>query len=225
MKKLEIACFTLESALIAAKSEADRIELCADASTGGITPTIEDIKTLRTKTNKEIMVMIRPRGGDFYYSTEEFEQMKAEITYIKSCNIDGFVFGILTKEHEIDIDRNKELIELAHPFPCTFHRAFDRTSNESISLEKIIELSFKTILTSGLQNNVNKGKQILKKLVEQANSRITVMPGGGLRSNNIDEINRSTNATYFHSSAMIDNLEITNLNEINQMKTLLNSEK
>lgn len=225
MKKLEIACFNLESALVASKSEADRIELCADASTGGITPSFEDIKTLRKETDKEIMVMIRPRGGDFDYSHEEFEQMKSEIIMIKNFRIDGFVFGILNDDNEIDFDRNQELIELAKPFPCTFHRAFDRTSDAIDSLEMVIKLGFKTILTSGLDSNVNYGKRELETLVKTAKDRITIMPGGGLRSTNIEEIDSFTNATYFHSSAMIDDSGIANLEEINRLKSLINSEK
>ena len=224
MKKLEIACFNLESALVASKSEADRVELCADVSAGGITPTLIDIKALRKETEKEIMVMIRPRGGDFCYSDEEFEQMKSEIILIKNFRVDGFVFGILNKENEIDFERNQELIKLAKPFPCSFHRAFDRTSDLENSLETVIKLGFKTILTSGA-NNVNDGKQTLKTLVKKAKNRITIMPGGGLRSTNIQEIDSFTNATYFHSSALIDNSGIANLEEINLLKTLINSEK
>lgn len=220
MKKLEIACFSLESALIAAKSDADRIEFCADASAGGVTPTLEDIKTLKENTTKELVIMIRPRGGDFHYSDEEFLQMKNEIIQIKKLNIDGFVFGILNNENEIDIVRNKELIELSKPYSCAFHRAFDRTSDALISLERVIDLGFKTILTSGLTNNVDLGKQTLKTLVEKANNRIDIMPGGGLRSTNIEEINQTTNAPYFHSSAM-QNSEIADLNEINLLKKFI----
>ncbi|TGN29237.1 copper homeostasis protein CutC [Empedobacter tilapiae] len=225
MKKIEIACFNLESALIAAKSNTDRIELCADASTGGVTPDFEDIKTLRKETDKEIMVMIRPRGGDFCYSDEEFEQMRSEIIMIKNFRIDGFVFGILNEENEIDFERNQELVELSKPFPCTFHRAFDRTSDAEDSLQMVIDLGFKTILTSGLDSNVDYGKRELKNLVKKAENQITIMPGGGLRSTNIEEIDSYTHATYFHSSAMIDDSGIANLEEINRLKSLINSEK
>ena len=225
MKKLEIACFNLESALVAAKSNTDRIELCADASSGGITPDFEDIKTLRKETDKNIMVMIRPRGGDFCYSDEEFEQMKSEIIMIKNFRIDGFVFGILNQDNEIDFERNQELVELSKPFPCTFHRAFDRTSDAEDSLQTVIDLGFKTILTSGLDSNVDYGKRELKNLVKKAENQITIMPGGGLRSTNIEEIDSYANATYFHSSAMIDDSGIANLEEINRLKSLINSEK
>ena len=225
MKKLEIACFNLESALIAAKSNTDRIELCADASSGGITPDFEDIKTLRKETDKDIMVMIRPRGGDFCYSDEEFEQMKSDIIMIKNFRIDGFVFGILNEDNEIDFERNQELVELSKPFPCTFHRAFDRTSDAEDSLQMVINLGFKTILTSGLDSNVDDGKRELKNLVKKAENKITIMPGGGLRSTNIEKIDSYTHATYFHSSAMIDDSGIANLEEINRLKSLINSEK
>ena len=225
MKKLEIACFNLESALVAAKSNTDRIELCADASSGGITPDFEDIKTLRKETDKNIMVMIRPRGGDFCYSDEEFEKMKSEIIMIKNFRIDGFVFGILNQDNEIDFERNQELVELSKPFPCTFHRAFDRTSDAEDSLQTVIDLGFKTILTSGLDSNVDYGKRELKNLVKKAENKITIMPGGGLRSTNIEEIDSYANATYFHSSAMIDDSGIANLEEINRLKSLINSEK
>lgn len=224
MKKLEIACFNLESALITAKSDADRIEFCADASAGGITPLLEDIKTLKENTNKELLIMIRPRGGDFCYSDDEFQQMKEDITAIKNLHVDGFVFGILNENNEIDEKRNLELIALSKPYPCTFHRAFDRTSDAVVSLEKVIDLGFKTILTSGLANNVDLGKNTLKTLVEKANGRITIMPGGGLRSTNIQEIASTTKAHYFHSSAMI-NSEIADLNEINLLKNLIRSQQ
>jgi len=221
MKKLEIACFNLASALVVAKSNADRIEFCADAHLGGTTPTIEEIETLISESNKELMIMIRPRGGDFNYSESEFEQMKSSIQTIKKLKIDGFVFGILDQNSEIDIERNHQLIELAKPLKCAFHRALDRTSNLENSLNQVIALGFKTILTSGLTSNVMDGKLNLKELVELAQNRIEIMPGGGLRSTNIDEINQITNANYYHSSALVDETGIANAEEINTLKSLI----
>lgn len=222
MKKIEIACFSLDSALVAAQSNADRIEFCADANLGGTTPTIEDIQTLIQNSDKELMIMIRPRGGDFNYSDDEFEQMKSSILEIKNLNVDGFVFGILNDENEIDIKRNKILLDLASPLKCAFHRAFDRTSDLEKSLEIVIEIGFNTILTSGLKSNVNEGIENLRTLVKLSNNRIDIMPGGGLRSANIQSINNRTNANYFHSSALVDDSGIANLDEINQLKTLIN---
>lgn len=222
MKKIEIACFNLESALVAAKSNADRIEFCADAHLGGTTPKKEDIETLISNSDKELMIMIRPRGGDFNYTDDEFELMKNDILTLNSLNIDGFVFGILKENNEIDLERNQILVDLSKPLKCAFHRAFDRTSDLENSLEQVINLGFKTILTSGLSSNVNEGKHNLKKLVELAGNRIEIMPGGGLRSSNLKEIHSITNANYFHSSALVDDSGISNLEEINQLKTLIN---
>ena len=129
MSKIEIACFNPESAIIAFENGADRIELCNGLSEGGTTPDFETAKLLREKINIPIFVMIRPRGGDFTYSDEEFTQMKSELIQLKTLNIDGFVFGILDEKDEVNVAQNKELVELAEPFPCTFHRAFDRAKS------------------------------------------------------------------------------------------------
>lgn len=222
MKKLEIACFNLESALVVAKSNADRIEFCADVHLGGTTPRYEDIVTLCENSEKELMIMIRPRGGNFCYSKDEYEQMKISILAIKKLPVDGFVFGILDENHQIDIQRNLELVELAKPLPCAFHRAFDRTPHLEESLEQVIQLGFKTILTSGMASHVDEGKMNLQKLVTFANDRITIMPGGGLRSTNIQEIATISQAHDFHSSALTDESGISDLEEINRLKSLIN---
>ncbi|KQT30926.1 copper homeostasis protein [Chryseobacterium sp. Leaf405] len=204
MSKIEIACFNSESAIIAFENGADRIELCDGLSEGGTTPDFETAKQLREKINIPIFVMIRPRGGDFTYSDLEFEQMKSDLIRLKSLHVDGFVFGILDENDEINIEQNKELVELANPYPCTFHKAFDRAKNLENSLEKVIECGFKTVLTSGQKPNVSEGKENLKKLVELSNGRIEILVGGGLRSTNIEEIRDFTKAGYFHSSAITD---------------------
>ncbi|GAA5090892.1 copper homeostasis protein CutC [Chryseobacterium ginsengisoli] len=218
MSKIEIACFNPESAIIAFENGADRIELCDGLSEGGTTPNFEIARQLREKINIPIFVMIRPRGGDFTYSDEEFEQMKSELIQLKSLNIDGFVFGILNENDEVNIEQNKELVELAKPYPCTFHRAFDRAKDLENSLEKVIECGFKTILTSGQKPNVSEGKENLKKLVELSNERIEILVGGGLRSTNIEELREYTNAVYFHSSAIIDGSASANADEVVALK-------
>lgn len=219
MSKIEIACFNPESAMIAFENGADRIELCDGLSEGGITPGFETAKTLREKINIPIFVMIRPRGGDFTYSEAEFEQMKEELSQLKTVNVDGFVFGILDENDEVNVEQNKALVELANPLPCTFHRAFDRAKDLENSLEKVIECGFKTILTSGQKPNVSEGKENLKKLVELSNERIEILVGGGLRSTNIEEIREFTNAGYFHSSAITDGGAFANPGEVIALKS------
>lgn len=218
MSKIEIACFNPESAIIAFENGADRIELCDGLSEGGTTPDFETTKQLREKINIPIFVMIRPRGGDFTYSDEEFDQMKSDLIRLKSLNVDGFVFGILNESDEVNIQQNKTLVELAKPYPCTFHRAFDRAKDLESSLEKVIDCGFKTILTSGQRPNVSEGKENLKKLVELSDGRIEILVGGGLRSSNIEEIRGFTKAGYFHSSAITDGGAFANAAEIIVLK-------
>ena len=223
MKKIEIACFNLQSALIALKAGADRVELCADMSVGGTTPKIEMIQQARENLTIDMFVMIRPRGGNFVYSDSEFEQMKSDIETIKKVGVNGFVFGILKDDKTINLEQNKVLVELAKPFPCTFHRAFDAVSNYEKALEDIISCGFSTILTSGTFPNVMEGKEVLKQLVIQANNRIEIMPGGGLRSTNISELNETVKANWYHSSSITDGSEIANPEEIVQLMKKLQS--
>lgn len=223
MKKIEIACFNLESALIAQKAGADRVELCADMLVGGTTPAIEMIQQACEDLTIAINVMIRPRGGNFVYSNPEFEQMKSEIEIIKKLGISGFVFGILNEDNSINIEQNKELVELAKPFSCTFHRAFDEILDYEKALENVISCGFSTILTSGTFSNVLEGKEVLKQLVIQANNRIEIMPGGGLRTTNISELDKIVHANWYHSSAITDGSEIASSDEIIQLKKKLQS--
>lgn len=221
MNKLEIACFNLESAVIAQQNGADRVELCDGIEFGGTTPNLEVTTKVRQLIDIDLNVMIRPRGGDFVYSDTEFEQMKLEILEFKKLYINGFVFGILDENNNIDVKGNTELVDLAKPFPCTFHRAFDEIINFEQALEDVISCGFSTILTSGTHSNVMDGIDVLKKLVLQAQNRITIMPGGGLRSTNINHIQKVTQATFYHSSAIIDGSQIANPEEIFNLKNNL----
>ena len=223
MNQLEIACFNLESALIAQKAGVDRVELCADMSVGGTTPTIEIIQQAREQLTIDLYVMIRPRGGNFVYSEAEFKQMKSEIEIIKKLGVNGFVFGILKDDKTINFEQNKVLVELAKPFPCTFHRAFDEVLDYEQALENVISCGFSTILTSGTFPNVMEGKEVLKQLVIQAKNLIEIMPGGGLRSTNISELDEMVSANWYHSSAITDGSETTNSEEIIQLKKKLQS--
>jgi len=223
MKKaqLEIACFNLDSAVFAQDNGADRVELCANRTSGGTTPDLELTKTVRDKVTIDLNIMIRPRGGDFVYSDFEYEQMKSEILSLKKLQVDGFVFGILKEDGTINEQQSAELVDLANPLPCTFHRAFDGVKNKFQALESLIECGFKTILTSGEETNVVDGTDVLAALVEKANNRIVIMPGGGLRSTNIGLLKEKTYAVFYHSSAIIDTGEIANPEEIKVLKAHL----
>jgi copper homeostasis protein len=220
-KNLEIACFNAESAVIAQQNGADRVELCANMLEGGTTPNFEIAQKVRDELSIKMNVMIRPRGGDFVYTNAEFEQMKYEIAQFKKINVDGFVFGILNTDNSFNVERNKELVALASPVPCTFHRAFDVVLNVYESLESLIDCGFQTVLTSGQGENVMEGIEVLQTLVEKANGRIVVMPGGGLRSTNIEALDQKVKASFYHSSAITDSSQIANGDEVKCIKRYL----
>lgn len=222
MPQLEIACFNLESAEIAQNNGADRIELCVEMVFGGTTPSLEMIENVKAKINIPIYVMIRPRGGNFVYNEAELEWMQSKIKVVKEMGINGFVFGILDVENKVDVIQNKALVSLAKPLPCTFHRAFDEVSNPFQALEELVACGFQTILTSGNAKNVNDGVTQLKRLVQKANNRIIIMPGGSLRSSNLKIIQQKTNAIFYHSSAITDGTETANPIEIQRLKSILN---
>lgn len=216
--KIEIAAFNYESAIIADQNGADRIEYCANWKDGGTTPDVEEVKTLLEKINTPLTIMIRPRGGDFQYSEQEFNDMKESIEKFKDLPVLGFVFGILTSDQEIDSERNQELIKTAGDKICVMHRAFDKTPNMNLALESVIECGFHTILTSGHAKNVEEGLENLKKLQDLSQNRIQIMPGGGLRSSNLNRIKSAVNCEFFHSSGIVDESGIANANEIKRLK-------
>jgi copper homeostasis protein len=227
MAFLEIACFNAESALIAQDAGADRIELCADAHLGGTTPSRDTFVALRPQiTRIPIFIMIRPRGGsDFVYTDAEFQRMKEEISAFKQTGrvIDGFVFGILDGKSRVDKERNHELVELAKPAPCTFHRAFDEINAQQMeqALEDIVECGFKSILTSGGEVNALTGASRLADLVKAAGQRIAIIVGGGVRSSNVQELQERTGAEFFHSSAITDGGEVASLEEVRSLRASL----
>lgn len=215
--QLEIACFNVQSALIAEQGGADRIELCDNMQAGGITPGFMDVQFVKQNVKIPVFVMIRPRGGNFVYADSEFQQMKQSIVELKALGVDGFVFGCLNEKDEFHPTQNAELLELAHPLPCTFHRAIDTSVNPLLMLEQIIACGFKTILSSGTAKTAEAGTDILKEMIIQAKSRIGIMPGGGVRSSNIQLLKSVLPVIYFHSSAVKEN-DIADLNEIKLLK-------
>lgn len=217
---LEIACFEITSAEIALHSMADRIEFCENIELGGTTPDFYEFMHLKRHYKTPVYVMIRPKGGPFFYSDAEFLEMKNSLITFKEGGADGFVFGILDADNEIDVKKNQELLELAGETPCTFHRAFDRTSDLENSIQKLIKLGFKTVLTSGGKKNALEGKEMLKTLVAKYSSQIEILIGGGVRSENIQEIKEFTSGTSFHSSAITKYDTFATENEIKMLKQL-----
>ena len=198
---LEIAVFTIESALLAAKAGADRLELCENPAEGGTTPSYGTLKIVREKVKIPVFPIIRPRGGDFLYSEDEFAVMKKDVELCKELGFEGVVIGLLNADGTVDAARTKELVDTAYPMEVTFHRAFDRAADPMIAMETIISCGCNRILTSGQVPNAWDGKELIKQLVAQANDRIIIMPGSGVRSSNIKELAEFTGAIELHSSA------------------------
>lgn len=199
--KLEICTGSIHSALAAAKAGANRIELCDNLSEGGTTPSAGMISVVLDRVDIPVFPIIRPRGGDFTYSKEEFEAMKADIHLCRDLGCRGVVFGILDHAGNIDIDRCRQLIEIAHPMQLTFHRAFDRCPDKERSLEEIISLGFDRLLSSGGADSAPEAIPQLRSLVKQSAGRVIVMPGAGITSSNIREMAEQTGAQEFHSTA------------------------
>jgi copper homeostasis protein len=184
---LEICSFSLESCLTAQKAGAGRVELCGGMFEGGTTPSAGLIRLAHQNLSIQLYVMIRPRGGDFYYSDTEFEVMKSDILTAKNLGADGVVFGILNPDGSIDTIRTAALVNLAKPMKVTFHRAFDVTENPIQALEDIITCGCERILTSGQKNTAIEGIDLLKTLVEKSNNRIEIMAGSGVNTQNASQ--------------------------------------
>jgi len=198
---LEICCTSLESAEIAVAGGANRIELCANLYEGGTTPSAAMIKLIKQKVDIGLYVIIRPRGGDFVYSDDEFMIMQEDISYCQEAGVDGIVCGILTADGDIDVGRTRQLVELCGEKDFTFHRAFDLVNNPAVALHEVISTGAKRILTSGLRNNVVEGNSMLQKLVELAGNDIIIMAGGGVNLDNIEELIATTGCLEFHTTA------------------------
>jgi copper homeostasis protein len=199
--KYEIACFDFESAMLAQKSGADRIELCSDQPEGGVTPSYGLIDLARKNLHIELNVIIRPRGGNFIYTDSELSIMENDILICKELGVNGVVFGILNGDNTIDKNANKELVQIASPLPATFHRAFDETPDAMKALEDVIECGFARVLTSGQKKTAPEGAVLISELIAAAGDRIIIMPGGGVRKENISELIKITKATEYHSSS------------------------
>lgn len=201
---LEIAAFTPASAVIAQHAGADRIELCDNPAEGGTTPSYASIKYAREKLSIDLFPIIRPRGGDFLYTDEEFLMMYEDIKICRQLSCDGVVIGLLNKDGSVDTDRTSRLVELAYPMEVTFHRAFDRSRDPFEALEDVIRSGCTRILTSGQKPTAEEGASLICSLIKKADERIIIMPGAGIRDNNIKELVKLTAAKEYHTAARKD---------------------
>ena len=196
---LEIAVAFLERAIAAERAGARRLELCDGLDLGGLTPSLNVVRRVRSAVRIPIHVMVRPRVGNFIYDRHEFLQMKKDIAALRNEGIQGVVTGVLLPDHSVDVPRTRELVTLAAPVEVTFHRAFDETPDLAVAVEDVILTGAHRILTSGGASNATEGSALLCKLIRQARGRITILPGGGIHPGNLAELIRATGACEIHT--------------------------
>ena len=182
---IEVCANSYESAINAEQGGADRIELCKDLHLDGLTPTYETAKKTIDELSIPVFILIRPREGDFNYSNEEYELMKADIVKFKEMGCKGIVSGVLNDDKTIDIERTKELVKLSRPLEFTFHRAFDVVKDPFNEIEELIKIGIDRVLTSGQKDKAMDGLVLLEKLNSISDKRIKIMPGSGISKNNL----------------------------------------
>ena len=206
---LEICAFNIKDCIDISKFDISRIELCTNKKKGGLTPSKNSIiKSL--KLNIPIHPIIRPRGGNFLYNKTELRQMIESIKFCKNIGCHGVVFGILDKKNKINIKMCKKLKTFCGNMSTTFHRAFDEIADPFDALESIIDLKFDRILTSGQKKNAKEGIKLITQLGERSKNRISIMPGSGIRSSNIDLFLKNKNINEIHTSSYSDGKFSTN---------------
>ncbi|MEM6395655.1 MAG: copper homeostasis protein CutC [Bacteroidota bacterium] len=197
----EVCLQSVAGAIAAQAGGADRIELCAALTVGGITPSYGTIQACVKAVDLPIMVMIRPRGGDFYYDHYEFASMQDDIAICKELGVTGVVFGMLNTNGTIDEARTRKLVELAKPLQITFHRAFDVCADPHRALDQLIEIGVDRVLTSGQVETAPQGKDLIKQLIERSKDSITILPGCGLTPDNLTDFLSSTQPNEYHATA------------------------
>lgn len=197
---LEACTNSVQSTIDAEKGGANRVELCAALYEGGTTPSAATIELACKMVQIPVYVIIRPRGGDFLYTDLEFEVMKHDIIFAKKAGAKGVVIGLLNADGSVDLERTRQLVEIASPMGVTFHRAFDMVNNPFVALDDVIAAGCERILTSGGQNKAFDGREQIAALVKQAAGRISIMAGSGVNVQNVEKLINESGISEVHSS-------------------------
>lgn len=200
----EVCANSVVSAIAAFKGGANRIELCSELQLGGITSSASTITEVIKSVSIPVHVLIRPRSGNFTYNQFEFEVMKHDIEFALNVGAAGVVFGILNKNHRVDIEKCRELVEIARPMKVTFHRAFDCIFNQIQALEDVIETGADCILTSGGKKTAVAGAINIAKLIKNSKGRIGIMAGSGLNPSNVIGLIKKTGVSMVHASCTVE---------------------
>lgn len=201
---LEACVETLEEAILAEKSGANRIELCGDLSVGGITPSEELTIACLSKLQIPIMVMVRPRGGNFVYNANEMEEMKEAIRRFKSIGVAGVVFGVLDDSNQIDGSKTQELAALSAPLQVTFHKAIDETPNLVESVNMLSNIGgIQRVLTSGGKPTALEGADSIRQMMEAAKGKIAMIAAGKITHQNIHLLHELIGTTEYHGKRIV----------------------
>lgn len=202
--KTELCAYSVEACRVAQRLGVDRVELCASPAEGGVTPSYATIERVSKIEGLGLSVMIRPRGGDFLYSDEEFQTMLQDIEYARRAGATGVVFGILTADGRVDIERTRQLVEASHGMETTFHRAVDMTADYEQAVEDVIATGCTRILTSGGYDKAIDGIENIARGVERAAGRIEIMAGSGVVASNAEALAAvGVDALHFSAKRMI----------------------
>ncbi len=199
---VEVCIDNLESLHLAIEGGANRIELCSSLALGGLTPSFGMMKQAAKLSTIPIYAMIRPRQGDFLYDEDDVESMLYDIDAAAEAGLQGIVFGILTAEGSIDMNKCARIVNHAklNGLGVTFHRAIDQCHDHHQALENIIELGCERVLTSGLASNALAGADVIAEMVQLAKGRVSIMAGAGLSSENVEAIVTQTLVKEVHLS-------------------------
>ncbi len=197
---LEIACASVADAAAAARGGAQPLELCSALELGGLTPSVGLLAAVRRRVRRPVMAMVRPRAGDAAYTSAEWGVMEADAAVLLEADAEGIVFGALDAKGRVDERRCRGMVMLAAGAPVMFHRAFDEAEDPPAALEALIGCGVTRVLTSGGASTALEGVDRLRRLVDQADGRIAVVPGGGIRESNVEEIVRRTGCAAVHLS-------------------------
>ncbi len=202
--KFELCAYSVEACLTARALGVDRVELCASPAEGGVTPSLATIKRVAAIEGLDLSVMIRPRGGDFLYSDEEFALMLGDIAEARKAGASGVVFGVLTADGRVDKARTRTLVEASAGMETTFHRAVDMTENYEEAVEDIIAAGCCRILTSGGYDKAIDGIENIRRAVARANGRIEIMAGSGVVASNAEALAAiGVDALHFSAKKMV----------------------
>ena len=199
----EVCVESFQESIAVVASGATRIELCEHLACGGTTPSYGTIKQVLNKFDVPVMVMIRPRGGDFCYSQDEYEIMCHDIQVCKELNAQGVVFGLLNQDNTIDLDRTEKLVQLARPMEVTFHKAIDESADLLLAVNQLKAIGVNRILTSGGEATALEGRSKLLEMIKIAGNQLKIIVAGKVTWENFDEIRTLLPSTDYHGRRLV----------------------